>query len=71
MTTRANYTFTVKEYPDGTPWIMLEPLNGNLPLLEDGFLGFDLALGTTYEQARALVTEMKNRITSTSHTAFR
>ncbi len=71
MTIRANYTFTVKEYADGTPWIMLELLKGpDLSQLNGGFLGFDLAPGTTYEQAKVLVDAMRETITTTSYTSL-
>lgn len=51
MIERAKFRFTVKEFGDGTPWIMFERYSEKLKVLENGFLGLDLPEGTTYEKA--------------------
>ena len=53
MTVRAEYRFAVKAYADGTPWLMLEPMNGALSGegLPSGFFGFDLSKGTSGKKA--------------------
>jgi hypothetical protein len=69
MTDRARHSFTVKEFGDGTPWIMLELLDGQeLPVLRRGFLGLDLKEGTTYDQAKALAATLNESVISTSYT---
>lgn len=70
-TDRVVYRFTVREYGDGTPWIGLETHDGKeLRGLGDGFLGFDLPDGTTYERAKAIAEWLKENIKAVSHTRF-
>jgi hypothetical protein len=75
MSTRAktdysDFTFTVKEFGDGTPWIMCEPYHPGLPVLKDGFLGLRLRQGTTFEQAQEIVEYLRERVAGISHTSF-
>jgi hypothetical protein len=67
MTERAEFTFTVKEGASGKPWIAAEPLGGDMPSLR-GLLGFDLAPGTTLEQAHSLAKYMRENIRGLSLT---
>lgn len=70
MTERAEHTFTVKEFEDGTPWVALELHKApELPILERGFLGFDLRPGTTLEQARELANHLNKLVSTTNYTA--
>jgi len=54
MTERVRMSFKVKEFTDGQPWIFLEPVDEDLIVLGNGFLGFDLPNGTTRKQKRSL-----------------
>jgi hypothetical protein len=70
-TSRGEYRFIVKEYGDGTPWIMLELYREpGLPILEDGFLGFDLPPGTDIRRAREIADFLEENLTTLSHTRF-
>jgi hypothetical protein len=42
--------------------------HGNLEILEDGFLGFDLPDGTTYERAREIARFMNDNLTAMTFT---
>ena len=53
MTDRADFTFVAKEYHQRTPWIAAEQLAGD-KLVLPGLIGFDLAPGTTFEQAKEI-----------------
>lgn len=68
-TERADYLFAVKEYGDGTPWIMLELRQApDLPCVGDGFLGFDLKEGTDIRRASEIARFLNQTIASVSHT---
>ena len=68
QTDRASYVFTVKEYADGTPWIMLETLRDDLELLKDGFLGFDLPKGTSFDKAKEIAKYMRDNLGDMTYT---
>lgn len=51
-TDRALYRATVKEYADGTPFLVFEPMSENIELLDGALTSLDLKQGTTLEQAR-------------------
>jgi hypothetical protein len=68
-TDRSKYHYEVKEYADGQPWIMGEPLEGpDLPIPGQWFLGFDLTEGTTLEQAEEVAAFMNRHLTAISLT---
>jgi hypothetical protein len=69
-TERGKFAFTVKEFADGTPWIMTEPLRKTMPILDEAFIGFDLPDGTTFEQARKVAAFMNENIAGVSMTIF-
>jgi hypothetical protein len=69
-TERAQYVFAVKEFSDGTPWIMPEPSGEGLGVLENGFLGFDLRNGTAIRDAEKLAELMRELVLSVSFTSF-
>ena len=50
---------------------MLEPRYGNLPILENGFLGLDLRPGTSLEEARELAKLLNQRVHIVAHTDFK
>ena len=60
-TERAEFTFTVKEFSDGTPWIAAEQLRGDMPNLK-GLLGFDLRPDTTYAEAMDMAKYLRGHI---------
>ena len=64
----ARCTFTVKEYNDGTPYIMFEPYSEKLGVLGDGFLSFALREGTTYAGAQGVAIFLNKNIIGLSYT---
>jgi hypothetical protein len=58
----ARYRFTVKEENDGTPFIALEPLDGNLHILENAILTLRFTHGTAMRTAETLVKELNANI---------
>jgi len=68
MTERARYVFSAKTSADGNPWISMEPLNKRLSILEKGFLGFDLPLGTTPQRAREIEQFLNDNLTFLTYT---
>lgn len=62
------YSFTVKQYGDGIPFILCEPLSGNLEVLDGGILSFELPKGTDYETAETVAEFLDKNIFSISHT---
>jgi hypothetical protein len=60
-TERADFTFTVKEYSDGTPWIAAEQLRGDMPTLK-GLVGFDLRPDTTYGEAMDMAKYLRQHL---------
>ena len=69
-TVRAKYVFTIKEFAEGTPWIMAEPLNGGINLPNDGFLGFDLPKGTSMAKAKEIAKFLNDNLEQISLTTF-
>ncbi len=67
-TKRADYTFTVKEFADGTPFIMFEPQGKDLDVISNGNLHFDLPKGTTYEQASKIAKFMRDNLAELAYT---
>ncbi len=63
--------FAVKEYDDGTPWIMVEPRHApNNPLLKDGFIGLTLRPGVSLERAKEIARELSENFEGISYTQF-
>ncbi len=69
-TKRAKYRFTVKEFAEGTPWIMLEPLQKGIELPNDGFLGFDLPEGTDFNKAKEIAEYLNRNLSTLSLTTL-
>ena len=69
-TERAGYIFKVKEGIGGIPWIMLEPMDKDISILDKGFLGMDLAPNITYQQAEEIARFLNENIKSVSFTAL-
>ena len=68
-TTAANYAFVVKEHPNRIGWqVVLEPRNGNLPVLEDGLVCLVLNDSVSEEEARALSRHLEEKVKSISLT---
>jgi hypothetical protein len=67
MTERADFTFVAKEYHQRTPWIAAEQLAGD-KLMLPGLIGFDLAPGTTFEQAKEIADYMRKHIRGIHYT---
>jgi len=66
MTDRADFTFVAKEYHQRTPWIAAEQLAGD-KLVLPGLIGFDLAPGTTFEQAKEIADYMRKQGLGSRH----
>lgn len=66
-TDRAQFVFKATQYGDKehTPWIMTEPRTESLKILgKNGFIGFDLIPGTTFEQALQIAEYLNHHIDS-------
>ncbi len=68
MTERDPCRFTVKEHGEGTPFIAVEPCGGDLALLRNGVLCFDLLEGTTYENAQEIAEYLNDNIERLAYT---
>lgn len=69
-TDRARYVFSVKEFGDGTPWIMLERGGSSLAVLGGGFLGLELKKGTSMNQAEKIAQLLRRSVQAVSYTSF-
>lgn len=63
-------TFTVKEFGDGTPWIMCEFYKPGIPALENGHIGFRFRERVTIEEAQEVASRMRDDFEGISHTHF-
>jgi len=68
MEENVRVVFRVHEVPGGEPWIQLEPLNRDLKVLRNGFLGFELSEGTTINKAEEIAAFLQESISSVSYT---
>jgi hypothetical protein len=69
-TERARYIFSVKEAVNGDYFIALEPFDGNIELLKNGFLAFDLPKGINEEKAYQIAKYMDENIKSLAYTSI-
>jgi len=67
-TKRQTYTFTVREYGDGTPYIACEPVGREWSLFGKGSLSFVLPIGTTLKSAQKAGAFLNKNIDSISFT---
>jgi len=67
-TKRQSYTFTVRQYGDGTLYIACEPVGRELNLFGKGSLSFVLPIGTTLESAKKAGAFLNKSIDSISFT---
>lgn len=69
-TEHMDVVFALTEYPDGPPWIMLEPRRESLPVLRagDAFLALTFHDHVTFEEAGRLVAEMQTMLSGVSCT---
>jgi hypothetical protein len=67
-TERAEYVFAAKEHIDGQAFIALEPSNGDLSILKDGVLFFDLPKGTDVKRASKIAEQLQDLIPSIAYT---
>ena len=70
-TSRAVTHFRAAEHADGTPWIVMEPYSGdNLQVFRESVtIGFDLAPGTTLEEAESIAQFMRKNLAGIAETA--
>ncbi len=71
----AGYSFSVTEYEDGTPWILLEPAGtstsgGQLSVLGEGVLGLDMHEGVSFEEAKQLAEQLRGMVAGVRFTRF-
>ncbi|MGB7926394.1 MAG: hypothetical protein WCF57_24345 [Pyrinomonadaceae bacterium] len=64
-------TFTVKEFGDGTPWIMVELYKPGIPALENGHIGLRFRPGIMMTQAEEMARTLSDSFESISHTYFK
>ncbi len=69
-TQRAQYVFAVKEFGDGTPWIVLERSGKGLDVLGNGVFGFELKENTSLRDAERLAELLRDSVTVASYTSF-
>jgi len=69
-TERVRYVFAVKEFGDGTPWIMLERSGKGLEVLGNGFIGLELTEGTSLQEAEALAAMLRRSVSTVAYTNF-
>lgn len=69
-TERARYVFSVKEFGDGAPWIMLERSGTGLDVLGDGFVGLELTEGTSLQEAETLAATLRRSVSAVTFTSF-
>jgi hypothetical protein len=67
MIERVQMSFKVKQFLGGQSWICLEPVEENLRVLGNGFLGFHLPSGTTIKQATKIAKFLEENIRSISY----
>ena len=67
-TKRQVYTFTVREYGDGTPYIACEPVGREMSAFGKGSLSFVLPIGTTLKGAQRVGAFLNKNIDSISFT---
>ena len=67
MAASARVIFTVEEVAGGEFIIKLEPVDKNLPALENGFLAFDLPDGTTVNKAEEVAAFLQENLTGISY----
>jgi len=69
-TQRAQYVFAVKEFGDGTPWIVLERSGKGLDVLGNGVFGFELKENTSLRDAERLAELLRDSVTVACYTSF-
>jgi hypothetical protein len=67
-TKRQSYTFTVREYGDGTPYIACEPVGREWSVFGKGSLSFVLPVGATLKSAEKTRAFLNKNIDSISFT---
>jgi hypothetical protein len=67
-TKRQSYTFTVKEYGDGTPYIVCVPVGREWSVFGKGSLSFVLPIGATLKSAQKASAFLNKNIALISFT---
>jgi hypothetical protein len=67
-TERTDYLFRVSEFGGGIPFVSLEPRHGDLSILKNGLLAFDLQDGATYQDAEKLVDHLNEMVETVAFT---
>lgn len=65
-------SFTLKEGPNGEPWVMFEEGEPGLPVLKfgDAFLGLQFRDGVSFADAQRFTSEMRRMFDTLSYTKF-
>jgi hypothetical protein len=63
-TDRADVVFVATEYPDGTPWILLEPSGPTLAVLKErhAHLGLEFRDGVSLQEAERFAAQMRAKL---------
>ena len=69
-TEHGSVRFTVKEWADGSPWIMVEHEHQGMPALDKAFIGFGLPNRTSLDPAHRIADFMNNNLANVSLTLF-
>ena len=69
QTDRSRFSAAVKQYADGTPFIVFETYNRNSPPF-DKMIGLDLENGVTAQDAEALVDRLNALIATVALTTM-
>ncbi len=64
----ATVDFTLKQHVSGRIWVNVEVLEGEISILKNATLGFDLPEKTTPEQAREIEDFLRTNIVGISYT---
>jgi hypothetical protein len=68
-TYRGRFKVLVKEFGDGTPWLVVEISSEAFPTLGQDFIGLEFRNDITYEQAKEFAKVLNDRIEHISITS--
>jgi hypothetical protein len=69
-TERTRCVFAVKEFGDGTQWVMLERSGKGLEVLDSGFIGLELTWGTSLQEAEAIAATVRRSVSAFAYANF-
>lgn len=71
-TDHTDVSFTLKEGPNGEPWVIIEQDEPGLPVLKfgDAFLGLQFREGISFEEAKSFTLQLNRMLDVLSYTKF-